>query len=343
MWSNARNKFVLSPIYGGASKPVFDSTWIGLATSHIGDRPSYYLEITANITDQDGLENIKKIAVTGPKGNIYSLNTISPTDKIKATYSCVTPVDSVPSSGAYVFTATDFDVNIVTITRQHTAAPLAYLPVDSISLGHNNEAKLPVSLYWTPIAGAARYQVDIFNAYGNSRLKTYANISSPNFSIPDNDLEAKKSYRYRISASDQNGYNFNNSQLYWNLCPIFHLTSEPPACTATLNANLQIHIPVLAYLNPWWGSPAYWADFVYEYKSAYPELILFKMTNVAKITVPTFDCSISTLSDDYNIHIPDLRLADGITHLWVDMAYSSAFSSEQTTLFLVTNYGIVSN
>ena len=91
------------------------------------------------------------------------------------------------------------------------------------------------------------------------------------------------------------------------------------------------------------GVVSYWAYFVYEYNPTYPALILFKLTNAAQLTVETFDCSISTLSDDYSIHIPDLRLADGTTHLWVDMAYDPVFSTDANAWFRVTNYGVVSN
>jgi len=339
MWNNASNKFVLSPKYGGASKPVFDSTLINLATSHIADRPSYYLEIQANITDQDGLQNIQKIVVTGPKGNVYPLNTISPTDAIKAKYSCVIPVDSVPSSGTYVFTATDFDGNIVTTTRQHSALPLTYMSVDSVSLGHNNEATIPVSLYWTPIAGAASYQVELFNAYGNSKLKTYGNISSPYFSIPDNVLEKGKSYRYRVSAYDQYFNNCSKPQLYFNLCPIFHLTSEPKACTATLDGNLLLHTN-LSYVDPISGAISLWADFIYEFNPTYSSLLLFKLSSYGIINDPSFSCAASTLSSDFKIYIPDVLLPYGTTHLWLDLEYSPAVSNDKNAYFVVTNAGV---
>ncbi len=117
----------------------------------------------------------------------------------------------------------------------------------------------------------------------------------------------------------------------------------PAGCTATLDGNLVIHIPVLSYLVPYWGAPSFWVYFVYEYNPAYPTLMLFKMTNAGTITVPTFGCTISTISDDLKIHIPDVMLADGITHLWVDMEYSTALSTDGNTYFVVTKYGVNSN
>ena len=115
-------------------------------------------------------------------------------------------------------------------------------------------------------------------------------------------------------------------------------------CTATLDGNLMLHIPVLSYLNPPWGAPSFWAYFVYEYNPMYPALILFKMTNAGIITVPTFGCTISTISNDYLIiHIPDVLIADGITHLWGDMEYSAVLSTDGNTCFVVTRYGVVPN
>jgi len=105
----------------------------------------------------------------------------------------------------------------------------------------------------------------------------------------------------------------------------------------------MLHIPVLSYLIPYWGAPSFIAYFVYEYNPTYPALILFKMTNADVITVPTFGCTISTISDDLKIHIPDVMLADGITHLRVDIEYSKALSTDVNTYFVVVKYGVVAN
>jgi hypothetical protein len=129
--------------------------------------------------------------------------------------------------------------------------------------------------------------------------------------------------------------------------PVDVTVTQPTGCTATLDGNLMLHIPVLAYLNPWWGSPAFWAYFVYEYNPAYPALILFKMTNAGEITASIYSCKISeisTISNDLiKIHIPNVLLADGITLLSVDMEYSPAFSTNGNTCFVVTKYGVVPN
>ena len=62
------------------------------------------------------------------------------------------------------------------------------------------------------------------------------------------------------------------------------------------------------------------------------------------IELKVTQCAASTLSNDFNkIHIPDVQFPDGITHLWVDMEYSQALSTDGNVYFEVKNYGIVSN
>ena len=112
-------------------------------------------------------------------------------------------------------------------------------------------------------------------------------------------------------------------------------------CTATLDSNLSLHIPLLSSL--WWGGPSYWADLVYEFNPAYPTWIPFKLTNATIIQSGIFSCAASTLSDDLKVHIPDLLFPDGITRMWVDMEYSSVLSTDSQAYFVVTNYGVVSN
>jgi hypothetical protein len=120
------------------------------------------------------------------------------------------------------------------------------------------------------------------------------------------------------------------------------VTQAPTECTAILDGNLMLHIPVLSYLVPYKGAPSFWANFVYEYNPAYP-LIIFEMTSAGIITTPTFSCKtseISTLSNDLKIHIPGLLLADGITRLSVDMECISTYGNPS---FVVTKYGVVPN
>ena len=114
-------------------------------------------------------------------------------------------------------------------------------------------------------------------------------------------------------------------------------------CSATLNGNLYLHIPYLSYVDQLSGAQLFWADFLYEFNKVYPASILFKLTNAGNVYNSSYSCAASTLSNDLNIHIPDLLLSDGITQLWVDLEYSAAFSTEGNHFFLVTDYGAVSN
>jgi Protein of unknown function (DUF1566)/Viral BACON domain len=110
----------------------------------------------------------------------------------------------------------------------------------------------------------------------------------------------------------------------------------PTACTATIDGNLLLHIPYLLS-----GTLSRWADLVNVFD---PTLILFKLTNYGIIENPSFSCKASTLSGDFKIiHIPDVLLPDGITHLWVDLEYSQAFSTDTNVYFEVKSYGIISN
>jgi len=111
------------------------------------------------------------------------------------------------------------------------------------------------------------------------------------------------------------------------------------ACTATIDGNLLLHIPYLLS-----GTLSRWADLVNVFDDKNPTLILFKLTDYGVIENPSFSCKASTLSDDLKIiHIPDVLVPDGVTHLWVDMEYNSAFSNAEDDYFEAKNYGIVSN
>ena len=108
------------------------------------------------------------------------------------------------------------------------------------------------------------------------------------------------------------------------------MTQAPTVCTATLDENLKLFIPVLSYLDLSLVKTSYWAFFVYEYN---PTLILFKLTSAG---ISTFSCTASTISDGLKIHIPDALFPDGITHRSMDMEYSSALSTDVNAYFIVT-------
>jgi hypothetical protein len=118
-------------------------------------------------------------------------------------------------------------------------------------------------------------------------------------------------------------------------------TPTPTGCTATIAGNLVLHIPYLSYVDPVSGAFLLWTDFVYELNPTYPTLILFKFLNAGIINNPVNLCSASTLSVDFKIHILDVLLPDGITHLRVDLEYDPALSTVGNAYFLVTNFGVV--
>ena len=133
-----------------------------------------------------------------------------------------------------------------------------------------------------------------------------------------------------IAQGDSTHVHFDN--IYAD--PIMFMTAE---CMANLDENFLLHIPYLSYGN---GTLSLWADFVYAFNPTYSMLIPFKLANADFISNPSFSCTASTLSDDLKIHIPDLLLPDGITHLWVDLEYSQTLSTDGNFYWVVTNVGI---
>ncbi len=117
-------------------------------------------------------------------------------------------------------------------------------------------------------------------------------------------------------------------------------TPKTTRCTATLDENLLLHIPYLTYDDPASGTLSLWVDLVYE---SNPKQIIFKYKRSGVINRPSFSCPASTLSADLNVHIPDVLLPDGVTHLWVDLEYSTAPSIMGNIYFIVTNYGVISD
>jgi hypothetical protein len=115
----------------------------------------------------------------------------------------------------------------------------------------------------------------------------------------------------------------------------------PMGCNATIDEKLLLHIPYLSYVNPISGTLSLWAELLYEFNPTYPTLILFKLSDAGIITSPSYLCEASTLSYDFKIHIPDVLLPDGSTHLWVDLEYRPALSIDVNAYFVVTDFGLI--
>lgn len=109
------------------------------------------------------------------------------------------------------------------------------------------------------------------------------------------------------------------------------------ACTAVIDSNYTLHIPRVSQSN----MPSYSVDFAYSNDSVFPALILFRLAN-AVIQRETFTCEAATLSNDLTIHIPDVLMPDGITRIWMDLAYSVSISTKDSVYFYVSNYGVIS-
>jgi hypothetical protein len=114
-------------------------------------------------------------------------------------------------------------------------------------------------------------------------------------------------------------------------------------CTATLDENLSLHVPLLSYLIPPWGAPSFWADMVYASHQAYPETILFKLTNAGIVQGGSYECNPSTLSDEVIVHIQDMLLPNGFSHVWAYLEYLPNISSAQGAYFRVVKYGLITN
>lgn len=112
-------------------------------------------------------------------------------------------------------------------------------------------------------------------------------------------------------------------------------TAQTEECTATLNGKLLLHIPYITNGNQISGS----ADFVYEF---YPPRFKFKTASI--IEDPSFTCSASTMSSDFNkIHIPDLQLLDVTPNYSMDLEFSPTDSSEGNTYYRVIQLDPVPN
>lgn len=66
-------------------------------------------------------------------------------------------------------------------------------------------------------------------------------------------------------------------------------------CTATIDAKLSLHIPLLDHLiPPWTDPPTYHADLIYDYNAMYPDLIIFALTDVGTVQRSDFSCEVSS-------------------------------------------------
>ena len=115
------------------------------------------------------------------------------------------------------------------------------------------------------------------------------------------------------------------------------------SCTATVDGSQYLlHIPYISYTNPVSETLWLWADLLCVYSPSYPQMLIFKLTNNNLINNPSLSCTAATLSmsgSDLGIHIPDVLLPGWVTHIWADLTYNAALSTDGNDYFVVTNFG----
>ena len=134
-----------------------------------------------------------------------------------------------------------------------------------------------------------------------------------------------------IKTSDNNNRAYSNGVLLPSLIP------QPTACVATLDSGLSLHLPYISYDS----DVSLLADFIYDYNPLYPNLMIFKLTNASVIDKSLFSCTASSLNNNLSIHIPNVLLPDETTHLWVDLEYSAALSTDGKLYWVVSNCGLL--
>jgi hypothetical protein len=252
---------------------------------------------------------------------------------IKGTYNLkFTDKDGETSNKSYVFN------QIVDLPVIHSSSYNYYRDQDGNFIWHWQVPYIDPNLNTS-----ARAWISIYGEQGKYLGEFYVRVPTqlgmlfiPN-DIYEQILPIGKTFKLgtRINTND------GNNRSYSTEVPIRDL--PPVGCSAAIDGNLSLMVPNVSYDNPISGEQSLWLNFAYEVNPTYPTLLLFKLTNSGSIEASSYSCAPSTLSYNLKLHIPDVLLPDGITHLWVDLEYSDALSNEANTYFVVTNFGVVSS
>ena len=261
------------------------------------------------------------------------------------------PTDGPPSShGGTQCAATVLNGNYPSFTVSRLVSPSIILPL----VTGNEEIHLRFWNWFSYTGGYGSVQISTYNSstgIWSSYIAISDNIggTNPIWTPMDVDLTqyAGKKVRIGFTHVPENTWGYTNTGWYIDDITIYEVPSTTPtACMSTLDGKLALHIPYISYDNPLLKTMSLWVDLVYQFNPTYSQLIFFKYVNSGIINDPfslPFFCAASILSYDYKIHIPDLLLPDGSTHLWVDLEYSPLLSTEGNFYWVVSNYGVISN
>ena len=109
-------------------------------------------------------------------------------------------------------------------------------------------------------------------------------------------------------------------------------------CTATLDSNMNLHIPYIYYDDPKSGGEVFGADLNYFPDSAYPNSIIYKYVKIDSVPADELiTCEKATLSSSFVLQIPDIVLPDG-SHATAILTYNAALSTGGNIYFVVTEY-----
>lgn len=211
-WSPYRAiNFKTEPVMDtGSNTPEIDTGNFGVAVTYlehpVTGAPSYWLQFSVKVTDQDGVpENIKSVIVEGPgiTGSL-TLNYDSKREGNRAEYWNDITYDSYDAiqDGEYTFTVEDEDGNraATTDTLAKKAVPLVpYLtPVDGAKISSDR----PVIDWDEPAGGPYFYQVRIYKHW-NTLVHQSGILENSNYVFPGGILQPGEVYGYRIYAYDK--------------------------------------------------------------------------------------------------------------------------------------------
>jgi len=189
-----------------------------------------------------------------------------------------------------------------------------------------------------------RYTLQISKNAAFTALVYNNKISGSSLTLPSGTLARSTQYWWRVNVTNPTtGYSTPWSTV-WSFKTRSSATvmTAPPIseCTAIIDENLMLHIPYLAYIDPISGVQTnFWADFIYE---ADPTLVVFKLVNYGIIDNSPILCS-ATISDNLNIHIPNVLFPNGLEMLSIDLENISNIFSDGYFYFILNNYDFVAN